>query len=131
LGLENFNALGIWRDAERKQPIDSAGELITGETFTSVEDLKTILKTTRKRDFYRCAAEKLLTYALGRGLESYDVETVDQIVDRVEAADGRASALVLGVIESAPFQRTRRLGEGEAATEVATRIESPTESTVE
>jgi hypothetical protein len=131
LGLENFNALGIWRDAERKQPIDAAGELITGETFTSVEDLKTILKTTRKRDFYRCAAEKLLTYALGRGLESYDVETVDQIVERVEAADGRAWALVMGVIESAPFQRTRRPGESDATAEVATRTESSTESTVE
>jgi hypothetical protein len=51
--------------------------------------------------------EKLLTYALGRGLEYYDVETVDQIVDRLDRADGHFSALLAGVIESAPFQRER------------------------
>jgi hypothetical protein len=52
--------------------------------------------------------EKLLTYALGRGLEYYDVETVDQIVDRIEKANGRASALLAGVVESAPFQKCRK-----------------------
>ena len=51
--------------------------------------------------------EKVLTYALGRGLEYYDVETVDQIVARLEQANGRPSALLMGVVESAPFQKTR------------------------
>jgi hypothetical protein len=61
-----------------------------------------------RREFYRCLTEKMLTYALGRGLEGYDVEAVDAIVGRIEANGGRASALVAGVIESAPFQKRRR-----------------------
>ena len=51
----------------------------------------------------------MLIYALGRGLEFYDVETTDQIVARIEAANGRSSALIAGIVESAPFERTRRL----------------------
>jgi hypothetical protein len=107
LALENFNPLGLYRDEERKQKIDSAGELITGESFDTIRELKHILATERADDFYRCAAEKMLTYALGRGLEYYDVEAVDQILDRVKQDDGRAMALLTAIIESAPFQRTR------------------------
>jgi hypothetical protein len=107
LALENFNPLGVWRDEERKQPIDAAGVLITGEEFTGVAELKKILATERHTDFYRCATEKLLTYALGRGLEYNDVEAVDRIVAELEKTDGRASTLLLGVIKSEPFQRTR------------------------
>lgn len=107
LGFENFNALGMWRDTERKQPVDAAGKLVTGETFTGVKELKQILKTTRHTDFYHCLTEKLMTYALGRGLEYYDVEAVDQVVARLEKEDGKFSALIAGVIDSAPFQRKR------------------------
>jgi hypothetical protein len=107
LALENFNPLGAWRDQERKQPIDAAGVLITGEEFTGVAELKAILAGERHTDFYRCATEKLLTYALGRGLEYNDVEAVDRIVAELEKTNGRASELLLGVIKSEPFQRTR------------------------
>jgi hypothetical protein len=107
LALENFNAMGMWRDSEFKQPIDSAGQLITGEEFTNVKELKHILVKNHYKDFYRTITEKLLTYALGRGLEYYDVETVDQIVDRIEKSGGKASALLAGIVESAPFQKTR------------------------
>jgi hypothetical protein len=107
LALENFNALGRWRDKERDQPIDAAGELITGETFTNVRELKRILVKNHSRDFYRCLSEKLLTYALGRGLDYNDVYAVDEIVARVEKANGRPSALLMGVIESVPFQKRR------------------------
>jgi hypothetical protein len=58
-------------------------------------------------DFYRMLTQKMLTYALGRGLEYYDVETVDQIVERIVQANGRPSALVQGIVESAAFQKTR------------------------
>lgn len=108
LALENFNALGMWRESERKQPLDVAGQLVTGEKFNGIKELKQILKTNRKADFYRCLAEKMLTYALGRGPEYYDVEAIDRVVDRMEKEDGRFSALILGVIESAPFQKVRR-----------------------
>jgi hypothetical protein len=108
LALENFNALGRWREKERGQPIDAAGRLVTGEEFRGIKELKQILAVRHRRDFDRCLSEKLLTYALGRGLGSLDVETVDRLVDRLEAADGRPSALIQAVVESVPFQRQRR-----------------------
>jgi hypothetical protein len=108
LALENFNAMGMWRQAEYNEPIDATGQLITGETFSNVKELKRIIVKDHYKDFYRTVTEKLLTYALGRGLEYYDVETVDQIVDRIEKANGRASALLAGVVESAPFQKCRK-----------------------
>jgi len=107
LALENFNALGMWREKERGQPVDSAGQLITGESFANVRELKHVLATERKTDFYRCLTEKLLVYALGRGVEYYDVQAVDEIVARLEKCGGKPSALMTGVIESTPFQRRR------------------------
>jgi hypothetical protein len=105
--LENFNPMGMWREKERGQEIDASGTLITGESFHDVRDLKKILKANHREEFYRCLTEKLLTYAIGRGLEYYDVETVDRIVDRLDREDGRFSALLTGVIESTPFQERR------------------------
>lgn len=107
LALENFNALGMWRESERKQPIDATGKLLTGEDFTDIRDLKRILARRHAREFYQTLTEKMLTYALGRGLEYYDVETVDRIVDCLVKADGKPSALFAGIFESAPFQKTR------------------------
>ena len=114
LALENFNALGLWRDQERGGPIDASGRLVTGESFEGVRELKRILVEDHRADFYRCLTEKLLTYALGRGLEASDIEAVDQLVGRLEARGGRASDLVLGIVESAPFQRRRRPDDPEA-----------------
>jgi hypothetical protein len=107
LAFENFNALGQWRDTERRQPILAPGKLITGETFNSVSELKQILATGHRRDFYRTLTDKLMTYALGRGTEYYDVETIDGIVRSMEKDDGRFSTLLMGVIESTPFQKMR------------------------
>jgi hypothetical protein len=73
LALENFNAMGMWRERERNQPIDAAGRLASGETFDGVRELKRVLKDDRRQDFYRCLTEKMLTYALGRGMEYNDV----------------------------------------------------------
>jgi hypothetical protein len=109
LAFENFNALGLWRETERGEPVDATGELATGEAFKGVRDLKRILAEDRRVDFYRCLTEKLLIYALGRGLEYHDVGAVDRIVDRLQAEGGRSSALLLGVIESRPFQHRRQV----------------------
>lgn len=108
LAFENFNAMGMWREAELGEPVDTTGTLITGEHFKDVRELKRILVQNHARDFYHTVTEKLLTYALGRGLEYYDVETCDQIEARLAAANGRPSALIAGVVESAAFQRMRR-----------------------
>lgn len=105
LAFENFNALGRWRDKELNQPIESGGELLTGESFQDVRELKRILVSSRRYDFYRCVTEKMLIYALGRGLEPSDTHTVDVIVDQLEAAGGRPSVLFRGIIESPAFQR--------------------------
>lgn len=105
--LENFNPMGMWREKERGQGIDASGELITGESFHDVRDLKKILREKHLTDFYRCLTEKVLTYALGRGLDYYDVEAVDRIVDRLQKNEGHFDALLAGVIESVPFQERR------------------------
>ncbi len=107
LALENFNAMGLWREREFDQPIEPGGKLVTGESFTDIRGLKHILVTRHSTEFYRCLTEKLLTYALGRGLEDYDVEAVDQIVKRLEQDKGQFSSLLTGVIESVPFQKCR------------------------
>ena len=109
IALENFNALGMWRDQEKDQPINSSGKLITGETFQNVRDLKKILRDRRATDFYRCVTEKMLTYALGRGMVETDEQTLDLIVQRLIENNGKFSALIQGVIESAPFQKQRNV----------------------
>ena len=112
LSLENFNALGMWREKERGQPIDASGKLITGEPFSDIREIKRIIATKHHREFYQCLTEKLLTYALGRGLEYYDVHSVDEIVARLEQSGGNFSALLMGIVESAPFQKKRSTNAG-------------------
>jgi hypothetical protein len=107
LALENFNALGQWRAEEYKQKIDPSGQLATGESFKDIAELKRVLVTSHKLEFYRCLTEKMLTYALGRGVEYYDVPTVDKIVANLDRNHGAFSALLDGVIQSAPFQQQR------------------------
>ena len=92
-------------------PTHTAAELITRETFNSVPDLARVLTTTRRKDFYRCLTEKLLTYAIGRGPEYYDTPTIEKIVADMERDGGKMQTLVLGIIKSAPFQKRR--GDGD------------------
>jgi hypothetical protein len=108
--LENFNAMGMWRETERGQKIDASGSLITGEKFQNIHQVKEVLATKYRQNFYRCLTEKMLIYALGRGLEYYDVEAVDRIVENLNQHDGHFSALLSGIIESAPFQKRRTPG---------------------
>jgi hypothetical protein len=88
LAFENFNALGNYRTLDAGQPIEAGGKLISGEEFADVRELKRIITHARRADFYRCLTEKLMTYALGRGLEYYDVESVDRIVASLEDDGG-------------------------------------------
>ncbi|MCB1229225.1 MAG: DUF1592 domain-containing protein [Verrucomicrobiae bacterium] len=111
LALENFNAIGAWRDDYRGHPIDASGELITGETFRNAQELSKILGDKRRNDFHRALAEKLLTYAIGRGVEYYDAPTIDGIVDGAQVHGGTLRELLYDVVESAPFQKRR--GDGD------------------
>ncbi len=107
LGLENFNALGQFRTKENGKPIDTAGQLVTGESFTTVAELKNLLATSRKKDLYRCISEKLLTYAIGRGVEHHDSTTIHLLTERLETNGGQLRELIQGIVESVPFQKRR------------------------
>ena len=72
-----------------------------------MKELKKILVSSRRADFYRCVTEKMLTFALGRGVEYYDIETVEKIVEKLDAEKGKFSVLLSGIVESSAFQRRR------------------------
>jgi len=115
LAFESFNAMGRWRDQERGKPIDPAGQLVSGEAFSGVGELKRILAEDHRSTFLRCVTEKMLIYALGRAIDYRDETTIDAICERLERSEGRASALIEGIIESAAFQKQRRTGGPEPA----------------
>ena len=105
-GLEKFNAIGAWRTMDGKFPVDDSGVLPDGRTFNGPAQLRALLLADRDA-FARCLTEKLLTYALGRGLERYDKLAVRQIAANVAAKDYKFSALVWEIANSLPFQRRR------------------------
>jgi mono/diheme cytochrome c family protein len=105
-GLENFDAIGAWRTEDGKFPIDSSGTLPDGRTFQGPQELKVILRADRAA-FAEGLTEKLLTYALGRGLENYDKPVVKKIASRLAGEDYRFSSLVLEIVKSLPFQMRR------------------------
>ncbi len=109
--LENFNAVGAWRDKDGGAPVDASGQLISGESFNGATELSKILAGKKRDDFFRCLSEKMLTYALGRGLEYYDRPATDKMVKRLKA-DPKFSSLVLEVVNSVPFQMQRGEGAG-------------------
>jgi hypothetical protein len=109
--LENFDAIGRWRlKDESAQPIDSSGALPDGTRFEGPDGLRDVL-LARKEEFVGTLTDKLLTYALGRGLEHSDMPAVRAIVRESAASNYRWSAVVLGVVNSMPFQMRRAAGE--------------------
>ena len=101
--LENFDAVGRWRTLEEGQPVDASGGLPDGSRFVGVSGLEEgLLK--RPEVFVGTLAEKLLTFALGRGIEASDGPAVREIVRTARAADFRFSALIDGIVRSTPFQ---------------------------
>ena len=102
-GLENFDGIGRWRDEISGAPVDATGTLGSGEKFSGPAELKKHL-LTRKEDFVRNLAEKMLSYSLGRGLEPYDLPAVRRITTRLEKDGYRSSTLILEIVKSYPFQ---------------------------
>lgn len=101
--LENFDAVGRWRDLEGGQPVDASGGLPDGSQFTGVDGLERGL-LDRPEIFVATMTEKLMTYAIGRGVEYYDAPAIRKIVRDAEGNGFRFSSLILGIVTSTPFQ---------------------------
>jgi mono/diheme cytochrome c family protein len=104
--LENFDAIGAWRAKDGEFPVDARGSLPDGRSFTGPEEMTAILAGD-KEAFAACITEKLLTYALGRGLERQDRRTVKAIAARVAEKGYHFSALVQEIVNSLPFRMKR------------------------
>jgi hypothetical protein len=105
-GLENYNAIGKWRTTDGTFPVDASGVLPGGAAFSGPAELRQVL-TGMLPDFARNLTEKMLTYALGRGLERYDRRTVLEITDQLAASGFGMRTLVSEVVRSLPFQSRR------------------------
>jgi len=106
LALENFNAIGQWRDVDRYagSPIDATGKLVDGTPLNGPDDLRKAL-ASHPADFAQTFTEKLMTFALGRALEYYDMPTVRRIVRDAKEDDYRFSSILMGIVQSDAFQK--------------------------
>ena len=113
--LENFNGIGQWRDRdETGAAIDASGKLATGRAINGLADMKVLLRS-RKQDFARCLTEKMLIYALGRGLDYYDEPVISRIAFTLEKNDYRFSTLIGGIVKSPAFLMRRGTSQAEPA----------------
>jgi hypothetical protein len=111
--MEHFDAIGQWRETDGGLPIDATISW-SGDTIRSPRELREML--LRGSDFVRTATEKMLTFALGRGIEHYDAPLVRQLVRDLKRDEYRWSALVLGIVRSLPFQMRRAAGANDPVT---------------
>jgi hypothetical protein len=110
--LEHFDAIGQWREQDGKFSIETSGSLPDGRTFKGHDDLRALMKADVK-SFTEGLVEKMLIYALGRGLEPSDRKSVRTIADQVACGGYRFSSLVLGIVQSEAFQRPGKTREGD------------------
>jgi Protein of unknown function (DUF1592)/Protein of unknown function (DUF1588)/Protein of unknown function (DUF1587)/Protein of unknown function (DUF1585)/Protein of unknown function (DUF1595)/Planctomycete cytochrome C len=109
LALENFDATGAWRNQDGAEAVDPSGQLATGEKFKTPQDFRSML-LSKKALFRRGLAEKMLIYAIGRGLEHYDTCAIDDICANLARADDRFSALIHEIVKCDPFQYRKGKG---------------------
>jgi len=102
-GLENFDSIGKWRTTDANAPIDASGIFLDGAKFSGPAELRKML-LTHQDDFITIFTEKLLTYALGRGAEYYDMPVLRSVIRGAASSDYRWSSLILGIVKSEPFQ---------------------------
>ena len=102
--LENFDAIGAWRTNDGPEAIDASGTLPGGKTFNGPAELRRIIQS-QSDEFLNCFADRMLTFALGRGLESYDRRTTDNITEAMKAHGQKFSALIDAIVRSEPFQK--------------------------
>jgi len=120
-GMENYDAIGRWRTTDGKFPIDSTGSFPNGKSFAGPAEMKTLLRDN-VGEFTQTLAGKMLTYALGRGVEPFDRRTVKDIVKQTAARDYKFQALILAVTHSPAFQQRR--GESKQVTQSKQEIAS-------
>jgi hypothetical protein len=102
--LENFDMVGTWREVDGMTPIDASGQLVDGSKLQGVADLRNAI-LARREMFVMTATQKLMTYATGRTLQYYDLPVIRSIVRQAEKNDYKVSSLVLGIVQSDPFQK--------------------------
>ena len=113
LALENFDAVGAWRSEDGDSPIDASGVLVDGSKVDGVATLREAL-VRRSDQFVRVVTEKMLTYALGRGVEYQDMPLVRSIVHESAGSNYKFTSIVLGIVKSAPFQmNTKTAGDNQ------------------
>ena len=105
--FENFDAIGRYREKEKNHPIDASGQLVRGQQFKDLTELRALLATDLADDFTRNLAENLLTYALGRGLGYSDKPAIQEIVRRTQSNGYKFQDMIQAVCESVPFQKMR------------------------
>jgi hypothetical protein len=110
--LENYDAVGAFRTDDGTFDIDADGTFPDGTSFSGPAGLKDVL-LAKKREFCRCLTEKMMTFALGRGLQPADRPTIERVVDRLESQDYKVSALVAGIVTSDAFRQRRGGATGE------------------
>jgi hypothetical protein len=115
-GMENYDGIGAWRDMEAGQPVDSSGSLPGDLDFNGSYELAQLLVEDER--YVECVSEKVLIYALGRGLHRWDAPQLHAIEDNVRASDGTIRDVITEVVLSAAF-RMRRGGELPKAREVS------------
>ena len=108
--LENYDAIGRWRDKDAGNAIDASGKLPDGAQFNGPQGLSKILTTARRDEFVSTVTEKLLTYALGRGVEYYDQPAIRAILHKTARNGYRLEDLVEAIVNSTPFQMRRPAG---------------------
>ena len=113
LALENFDATGAWRVKDGENPIDASGVLVDGTKVNGLDDLRAYL-VKRSDQFERVVAEKLMTYALGRGMEYQDMPEVRSIVRNAASTNYKFSSIVLGIVKSPAFQMNMKLPDAPA-----------------
>jgi hypothetical protein len=118
LALENFDAVGSWRTEDGDSPVDASGVIVDGTKVDGVASLRDWM-VGRSDQFVRVVTEKLLTYALGRGVEYQDMPTVRSIVRDSAPGKYKFSAIVLGIVKSPPFQMNMKIDAGEKVAGVA------------
>ena len=113
IALENYDGIGKWRTKDEGVAIDTSGVLVDGTAVDGPASLREMLLLRYSPQFARVVTEKLLTYALGRGVEYADMPLVRSIVRDAAGSNYRFSSLVLGIVRSAPFQMNIKQPNGE------------------